>query len=152
MLGHTLTHHVQGFHQVSIGLYAPSSPNSLRLSDNTFSIIESYELPYLDFLRLLPPDMTCHLTKHAVRALSPRVTTTAFSCIRTNRTTFTVLAEYTLPPPPCLSLGKADVCELWRVNTRAERIACVMASRASMPRLHSYVLLEVAKDAGTEHS
>lgn len=34
-------------------------------------IIESYELPYLDFLRLLPSDMTCHLTKHAVRALSP---------------------------------------------------------------------------------
>lgn len=35
-------------------------------------VIESYELPYLDFLRLLPSDMTCHLTKHAVRALSPR--------------------------------------------------------------------------------
>ncbi|KAG2348989.1 hypothetical protein BDR05DRAFT_902854 [Suillus weaverae] len=34
-------------------------------------VIESYELPYLDFLRLLPSDMTCHLTKHAVRALSP---------------------------------------------------------------------------------
>lgn len=34
-------------------------------------IIESYELPYLDFLRLIPSDMTCHLTKHAVRALSP---------------------------------------------------------------------------------
>lgn len=35
-------------------------------------VIESYKLPYLDFLRLLPSDMTCHLTKHAVRALSPR--------------------------------------------------------------------------------
>ncbi|KAG2156140.1 hypothetical protein DEU56DRAFT_765734 [Suillus clintonianus] len=35
-------------------------------------ITESYELPYLDSLRLLPSDMTCHLTKHAVRALSPR--------------------------------------------------------------------------------
>ncbi|KAG0692073.1 hypothetical protein DFH29DRAFT_1085014 [Suillus ampliporus] len=35
-------------------------------------LVESYELPYLDFLRLLPSDMTCHLTKHAVRALSPR--------------------------------------------------------------------------------
>ncbi|KAG2141777.1 uncharacterized protein EDB93DRAFT_1089085 [Suillus bovinus] len=34
-------------------------------------IIESYELPYLDSLRLLPSDMTRHLTKHAVRALSP---------------------------------------------------------------------------------
>jgi RNA polymerase I-specific transcription initiation factor RRN7 len=34
-------------------------------------VIESYELPYLDFLRLLPSDMTCHLTKHAVHALSP---------------------------------------------------------------------------------
>lgn len=34
-------------------------------------VIESYELPYLDFLRLLSSDMTCHLTKHAVRALSP---------------------------------------------------------------------------------
>ncbi|KAG0709717.1 hypothetical protein DFH29DRAFT_993109 [Suillus ampliporus] len=35
-------------------------------------LVESYELPYLDFIRLLPSDMTCHLTKHAVRALSPR--------------------------------------------------------------------------------
>jgi hypothetical protein len=75
MLGHALTCHVQGFHRVSLGIYAPC----LAIHPaRPYSIIESYELPYLDFLHLLPPDITCHLTKHAVRALSPRVTTTNF--------------------------------------------------------------------------
>ncbi|KAK2466277.1 hypothetical protein APHAL10511_001919 [Amanita phalloides] len=35
-------------------------------------IIEAYELPYLNFVRLLPTDMTTHLTKHAIQSLSPR--------------------------------------------------------------------------------
>ncbi|KAI9063267.1 hypothetical protein FKP32DRAFT_1572264 [Trametes sanguinea] len=34
-------------------------------------LIESYDLPYLDPLRLLPEDMTRHLRKHTVQALSP---------------------------------------------------------------------------------
>ncbi|OSD04228.1 hypothetical protein PYCCODRAFT_1387083 [Trametes coccinea BRFM310] len=34
-------------------------------------LIESYDLPYLDPLRLLPVDMTRHLRKHTVQALSP---------------------------------------------------------------------------------
>lgn len=34
-------------------------------------VIESYELPYLDPVRLLPSDMTSHLTKHHIQALSP---------------------------------------------------------------------------------
>jgi len=38
-----------------------------------YRIIESYELPYLDPVRLLPPNMVAHLTKHNIRALSPRV-------------------------------------------------------------------------------
>ncbi|KAG9317405.1 hypothetical protein JVU11DRAFT_1604 [Chiua virens] len=33
--------------------------------------IESYSLPYLDHIRSLPPSLACHLTKHAVQALSP---------------------------------------------------------------------------------
>ncbi|KAF5344129.1 hypothetical protein D9758_008864 [Tetrapyrgos nigripes] len=33
--------------------------------------IESYELPYLDAVRLLPKDMFLHLTKHNIQALSP---------------------------------------------------------------------------------
>ncbi|OJT03792.1 RNA polymerase I-specific transcription initiation factor rrn7 [Trametes pubescens] len=33
--------------------------------------VESYELPYLDPLRLLPESMTSHLRKHTVQALSP---------------------------------------------------------------------------------
>ncbi|GJE84201.1 hypothetical protein PsYK624_002770 [Phanerochaete sordida] len=35
-------------------------------------LIESYDLPYLDPLRLLPETMTLHLTKHTARALSPQ--------------------------------------------------------------------------------
>ncbi|KAJ7665533.1 hypothetical protein B0H17DRAFT_1336528 [Mycena rosella] len=34
-------------------------------------LIESYELPYLEATRVLPPDMTLHLTKHNIQALSP---------------------------------------------------------------------------------
>ncbi|KAG8218582.1 hypothetical protein J3R82DRAFT_4223 [Butyriboletus roseoflavus] len=33
--------------------------------------IESHSLPYLDHVRFFPPSLTCHLTKHAVQALSP---------------------------------------------------------------------------------
>ncbi|TFY64273.1 hypothetical protein EVG20_g5993 [Dentipellis fragilis] len=34
-------------------------------------LIEAYELPYLDPIRFLPPDMARHLTKQTVSALSP---------------------------------------------------------------------------------
>ncbi|KAJ8481779.1 hypothetical protein ONZ51_g5780 [Trametes cubensis] len=34
-------------------------------------LVESYDLPYLDALRLLPETMTQHLRKHTVQALSP---------------------------------------------------------------------------------
>ncbi|KAH9899892.1 hypothetical protein C8Q73DRAFT_638114 [Cubamyces lactineus] len=34
-------------------------------------LVESYDLPYLDALRLLPETMTRHLRKHTVQALSP---------------------------------------------------------------------------------
>ncbi|KAJ7129575.1 hypothetical protein C8R44DRAFT_908212 [Mycena epipterygia] len=34
-------------------------------------LIESYELPYLEATRVLPPSMTVHLTKHNMQALSP---------------------------------------------------------------------------------
>lgn len=34
-------------------------------------VIESYELPYLDPVRFLPSNMTSHLTKHHIQALSP---------------------------------------------------------------------------------
>ncbi|KAI0650789.1 hypothetical protein C8Q79DRAFT_1007021 [Trametes meyenii] len=34
-------------------------------------LIESYDLPYLDALRLLPENMTCHLRKQTIQALSP---------------------------------------------------------------------------------
>ncbi|KAI6047398.1 hypothetical protein EDC04DRAFT_2864473 [Pisolithus marmoratus] len=33
--------------------------------------IEGYSVPYLDHVRLLPSSLTCHLTKHAIQALSP---------------------------------------------------------------------------------
>ena len=36
-------------------------------------IIESYELPYLDPLRILPPSVVPHLTKDNIQALSPPV-------------------------------------------------------------------------------
>lgn len=36
-------------------------------------LIESYELPYLDPMRLLPVSMVQHLTKHDAQALSPAV-------------------------------------------------------------------------------
>ncbi|KAF8639808.1 hypothetical protein AX17_001067 [Amanita inopinata Kibby_2008] len=36
------------------------------------AIIESYDLPYLDGVRLLPVIMTSHLTKHSIQSLSPR--------------------------------------------------------------------------------
>ncbi|KAI0939982.1 hypothetical protein AcV5_001212 [Taiwanofungus camphoratus] len=34
-------------------------------------LIEAYELPYLDPIRLLPASLTAHLTKHTAQALSP---------------------------------------------------------------------------------
>ncbi|KAI0335444.1 hypothetical protein GY45DRAFT_1292672 [Cubamyces sp. BRFM 1775] len=36
-------------------------------------LVESYDLPYLDALRLLPEAMTRHLRKHTVQALSPHL-------------------------------------------------------------------------------
>ncbi|KAI0349413.1 hypothetical protein OH77DRAFT_1499561 [Trametes cingulata] len=39
-------------------------------------LIESYDLPYLDPLRLLPENMTRHLRKHTVQALSPHFSPT----------------------------------------------------------------------------
>jgi len=36
-------------------------------------IIESYELPYLDPLGILPPSVVPHLTKDNIQALSPAV-------------------------------------------------------------------------------
>ncbi|KAI6163014.1 hypothetical protein EDD17DRAFT_1813860, partial [Pisolithus thermaeus] len=33
--------------------------------------IEGHSVPYLDHVRLLPSSLTCHLTKHAIQALSP---------------------------------------------------------------------------------
>ncbi|KAJ6598974.1 hypothetical protein DFH09DRAFT_1129716 [Mycena vulgaris] len=40
-------------------------------------LIESYELPYLECTRVLPPDMTMHLNKHNIQALSPPNTPTS---------------------------------------------------------------------------
>ncbi|EGO01877.1 hypothetical protein SERLA73DRAFT_177450 [Serpula lacrymans var. lacrymans S7.3] len=34
-------------------------------------IIDSYKLPYLESIRILPPSLTLHLTKHIIQALSP---------------------------------------------------------------------------------
>ena len=42
-------------------------------------IIESYELPYLDPVRLLPSNMVIHLTKHNIQALSPHVCLSSFA-------------------------------------------------------------------------
>lgn len=52
--------------------YAASSLVELGLNASGRSV-ESYELPYLDPLRLLPESMTSHLRKHTVQALSPHV-------------------------------------------------------------------------------
>ncbi|KAJ7228580.1 hypothetical protein GGX14DRAFT_509131 [Mycena pura] len=40
-------------------------------------LIESYELPYLEAVRVLPPSMTVHLTKYNIQALSPPNTPSA---------------------------------------------------------------------------
>jgi len=42
-------------------------------ADIHHSAIEDHSLPYLDHVRFLSPSLTCHLTKHAVQALSPHV-------------------------------------------------------------------------------
>lgn len=47
--------------------------NAIYILNNGGRIIEAYELPYLDSVRLLPTDMTLHLTKHAIQSLSPHV-------------------------------------------------------------------------------
>ncbi len=47
--------------------------NAIYTLYNGGRIIEAYELPYLDSVRLLPTDMTLHLTKHAIQSLSPHV-------------------------------------------------------------------------------
>ncbi|OAX44565.1 hypothetical protein K503DRAFT_678715 [Rhizopogon vinicolor AM-OR11-026] len=74
-------------------------------------IIEFYELPYLDFLRLLPHDMTCHLTKHAVRALSPRFSPNTLYLHRlASRLAKLMYADYSVFTP---ELNASPV--LWRV-------------------------------------
>ncbi|KAJ7047279.1 hypothetical protein C8F04DRAFT_1058314 [Mycena alexandri] len=40
-------------------------------------LIESYELPHLEAIRILPQSMIVHLTKHNIQALSPRTTPSA---------------------------------------------------------------------------
>ncbi|KAI0938084.1 hypothetical protein AcV7_003374 [Taiwanofungus camphoratus] len=42
-------------------------------------LIEAYELPYLDPIRLLPASLTAHLTKHTAQALSPHARNVASS-------------------------------------------------------------------------
>lgn len=36
-------------------------------------IIDLYDLPYMNVVMLIPPDMKSHLTKHKIQALSPHV-------------------------------------------------------------------------------
>ena len=45
----------------------------LKDPDIHHSAIENHSIPYLDYVRLLPPSLARHLTKHAVQALSPHV-------------------------------------------------------------------------------
>ncbi|KAG1866532.1 hypothetical protein DFJ58DRAFT_679366 [Suillus subalutaceus] len=75
------------------------------------NVIESYELPYLDFLRLLPSDMTCHLTKHAASALSPHFPPSTLYIHRlTSRLAKLMYANYGVFTP---ELNASPV--LWRV-------------------------------------
>ncbi|KII95103.1 hypothetical protein PLICRDRAFT_202168 [Plicaturopsis crispa FD-325 SS-3] len=73
-------------------------------------IIESYELPYLDPVRLLPATMTCHLTKHAIQLLSPyHAPSTLFLHALTSRLSKRIYASYGIYTP---ELNAAPI--LWR--------------------------------------
>ncbi|KAI0771603.1 hypothetical protein BD413DRAFT_625029 [Trametes elegans] len=59
-------------------------------------LVESYDLPYLDALRLLPENMTQHLRKHTVQALSPHFAPTPLHLHRLSSRLARLM--YTTPP------------------------------------------------------
>ncbi|KIM68791.1 hypothetical protein SCLCIDRAFT_13532 [Scleroderma citrinum Foug A] len=75
------------------------------------SAIEGHSIPYLDHVRFLPPSLTCHLTKHAVQALSPHNAPKAPSLHRlVSRFAYLLYSNFGVVIPP---LNVAPV--LWRV-------------------------------------
>lgn len=73
--------------------------------------IEDHSIPYLDHVRFLSPSLTCHLTKHAVQALSPHNAPKASSLHRlVSRFADSLYSNFGVVIPP---LNVAPV--LWRV-------------------------------------
>ncbi|THG99311.1 hypothetical protein EW026_g3012 [Hermanssonia centrifuga] len=65
-------------------------------------LIEAYELPYLDSLRLLPPSLTLHLTKQNIQALSPHFAPTPMHMHRlTSRLAKLMFRSYSILTPEC---------------------------------------------------
>ncbi|KAI0677598.1 hypothetical protein C8Q78DRAFT_960540 [Trametes maxima] len=98
-------------------------------------LIESYDLPYLDALRLLPENMTCHLRKHTVQALSPHYPPTPSNLHRlSSRLARLMYSKYDIYTP---EMNAAPV--LWR-SVRALQgtptlyvLAKKIAHRVSVP-------------------
>ena len=78
-------------------------------------MIESFEIPYLEAVRVLPPDMKIHLTKYNIQALSPPVgidqLATPLLSLRIENTECTGFAQFGLIS------SKADTFFIWSDDT-----------------------------------
>ena len=96
---------------------------------NPRRIIDLYDLPYLNVVMLIPPDMRLHLTKHKIQALSPHVRSSRRDFCGSSVDKFCTslvptkgqVASYLI-----FSLGKTDVRKLPYPNPRSERRAYFM--------------------------
>ena len=64
------------------------------------SLIDTYTLPYLDPVRLLPSSLTRHLTKHTKRTLTPHVRIST-SQLQPPKTLTRSCSKFSSRPRPC---------------------------------------------------
>ncbi|KAJ3529209.1 hypothetical protein NM688_g7884 [Phlebia brevispora] len=90
-------------------------------------LIESYDLPYLDPLRLLPESLTAHLTKHTIQALSPHFAPTPMHLHRlTSRLARLMYQTFSVYTPECNAaplLWRALISRPVKLTYRATPIA-----------------------------
>jgi hypothetical protein len=133
LLDFTHSYHLSGFHKVSERSDHPNSEKVyVRLktinSVNPRRIIDLYDLPYLNVVTLIPPDMRLHLTKHKIQALSPHVRSSRSELLGSANKlcTNSVPATAEITPYFVLSLGEADVRQLPYPYARSKRRSNLM--------------------------
>ncbi|KAH7921820.1 hypothetical protein BV22DRAFT_1106975 [Leucogyrophana mollusca] len=121
-------------------------------------VIESYKMPYLDPVRLLPNNLTRHLTKHAIQALSPHHAPSTLLLHRlSSRIAKRIYASYGVFTP---ELNAAPV--LWRVTRQClggtptlygltKRLGCVLSLPLTLHHSLAPTLRRVKRDDPHSH-